>query len=56
MCSRSSIEADDTLAVPELTLGAPGARLLLIMMLINCTVGVEEEGVSFDDNYYTIKY
>ena len=43
MFSRSSIAADDTTAVQELSPDDRGALLLQIMMQINCMVIVEEE-------------
>lgn len=45
VCSRSSIAADDTTVVPELTPDGPGVPSLQIMTKIKCTVGVEEEKV-----------
>ena len=42
VCSRSSIAADDTEAVQELTPDVPGALSLLIMTRIKCMAGVED--------------
>ena len=47
MCSRSSIAADDTTAVQELTPNGSGAALLQITMQINYMVGVEDEVRNF---------
>lgn len=45
VCSRSSIVADDTTAVLELTPGGHGVLSLQTMTKIKCTVGVEDEEV-----------
>ena len=42
VCFRSSIAADDTEAVQELTPDVPGALSLLIMTRIKCMAGVED--------------
>lgn len=46
VCFRSSIVADDTEAVQELTPDVPGVLLLLIMTQIKCMAGVEDMEVS----------
>lgn len=46
VCFRSSIGADDTEAVQELTPDVPGVLLLLIMTQIKCMAGVEDMEVS----------
>jgi len=43
--SRSSIAAEGTEVVPELTPDVPGALSLLIMTQIKCMAGVEDEEV-----------
>lgn len=44
-CSRSSTEADDTIAAAELDPDVLGVRLLPVTTKINCMVTVEDERV-----------
>ena len=56
VCSRSSIRADDTPAVQELTPDDPGAPSLATMTKISCTDGVLAEEVRGGKNEQTAVY